>query len=312
MPTKSPVAFCIFNRPATTARVWKAIADAKPETLLIVGDAARAGRAGEAERVADARKIVEAVDWPCRVRTNYAKSNMGCKARIASGLKWIFEEVPEAIILEDDCLPDPSFFPYCEELLERYRGDERVFAINGTRSNPTNPAEPASYYFSKYFGCWGWASWRRSYVKYDASISDWPEFLSQGKLGEVADLPDEAWYWREIFKRVHDGRIDTWDFQWLYACWRQGAMCITPASNLISNIGFDGDGTHATNPNHPLANLPTTPLAELKHPHWMIRDKREDISTYLTGMLRLHGIQRVKWLIRVFLRERRQRFRKAS
>lgn len=306
MPVESPVAFFIFNRPLTTARVWQAIANARPKTLLIVGDAAREGKAGEAEKVAAARKIVEQVDWPCRVVKNYAGTNMGCKRRISSGLKWVFDEVSEAIILEDDCLPDPSFFSYCDELLDRYRNDERVFSVSGARLNPPRPNARASYYFSKYFACWGWASWRRSHAKYDVQMSDWPEFRDQGQLAKFADLPDEAWFWPKKLNRVYEGGIDTWDFQWQYAAWRQGAMHVIPAVNLVANIGFSSDGTHTKDPSNPLADLPVHSMLAVEHPQWMLRDKQEDIATYQT-CLGLKGVRRLKWLAKAYLSSWRHR-----
>ena len=128
---KTPVAFLIFNRPETTARVLEEIARARPPKLLVVADGPRADRPGEADLCRAARAVLSRVDWPCEVLTNFSETNLGCRRRVSSGLDWVFEEVEEAIVLEDDCLPHPSFFPFCEELLERYRADERVMAVSG-------------------------------------------------------------------------------------------------------------------------------------------------------------------------------------
>ena len=166
----TPVAFIIFNRPDTTARVFAEIAKARPPKLLVVGDGPRANRDGEADRVAEARAIIKNVDWPCEVLTNFSTPNLGCKKRVSSGIDWIFEQVEEAIILEDDCLPDPSFFQFCEEMLARYRHDDRIAMISGDNFLFGQVPVPESYYFSRYCHIWGWASWRRAWKDYDVNI----------------------------------------------------------------------------------------------------------------------------------------------
>ncbi len=129
-PLKTPVAFIIFNRPDCTRRVFERIRDARPEKLYLIADGPRAHKPGEDERCAETRRIVEGmIDWPCDVRKNFSDANMGCGKRIPSGLDWVFEQEETAIIMEDDILADPSFFPFCETLLERYRHDERIMQI---------------------------------------------------------------------------------------------------------------------------------------------------------------------------------------
>jgi hypothetical protein len=145
----TPVALLIFNRPDTTALVFQAIAKAKPPKLLVVADGPRDARPGEADKCQAARAIIEQVDWPCEVITHYADTNMGCKLRVSSGISWIFDQVEEAIILEDDCLPDPTFFRYCQEMLERYRDNERVGMVSGGNLQFGQKRGYGSYYFSK-------------------------------------------------------------------------------------------------------------------------------------------------------------------
>lgn len=148
MGLKTPIAFLIFNRPDTTEKVFCEIAKAKPQKLLVVADGPRSGKAGEAEKCEQARRIISSVDWECEVLTNYSAVNLGCKRRVSSGLDWVFETVEEAIVLEDDCLPSPSFFPFCEELLARYRQDDRIMQVSGSNYIDTGTEE--SYLFSKY------------------------------------------------------------------------------------------------------------------------------------------------------------------
>jgi len=257
-PLRTPVAFLIFNRPDTTRRVFAEIARARPPKLLVVADGPRADRPDEAQRCVQARAIIEQVDWPCEVETHYADTNLGCRRRVSSGLGWVFERVPEAIILEDDCLPTQSFFPYCEELLERYREDSRIGMISGDNFQRGRRVGNGSYYFSKYTHIWGWASWRRAWRHYDVTASLWPQLLRSG-LFERMTLPGERDTWRAAFEGIHAGRIDTWDYQWTLAFWCHSMLAAMPQVNLISNIGFGEHATHTRSINE-YANMPTQEL----------------------------------------------------
>ncbi|OHE59635.1 MAG: hemolytic protein HlpA-like protein [Thiobacillus sp. GWE1_62_9] len=274
---QTPVAFIIFNRPDTTERVFAEIAKAQPSKLLVVADGPRGNRPGEADKCAATRAIIEQVDWDCKVLTNFSDINLGCKRRVSSGIDWVFEQVEEAIILEDDCLPDPTFFRYCEELLERYRHDQRVGLISGDNFQFGRRRNDDSYYFSKYVHIWGWASWRDRWAdSYDVSMATWPRIRDEGWLPDMLGNTQEERFWNKIFERVYQGEIDTWDYQWVYANWREGRSTILPATNLISNIGFDANATHTTGVSE-LANLETFPLDfPLKHPVGMIRNTQAD------------------------------------
>lgn len=273
----TPVAFIIFNRPDTTVRVFAEIAKAKPPKLLVVGDGARPYRPGEADKVAAARAIIQRVDWDCEVLTNFSEVNLGCKRRVSSGINWVFEQVEEAIILEDDCLPDPTFFRFCQEMLERYRHDQRIGMISGDNFQFGKRRNDDSYYFSKYVHIWGWASWRDRWAgSYDVTMAKWPRIRDEGWLADIVGNAREATYWQKIFERVHRGGIDTWDYQWVFANWAEGRLNILPAVNLISNIGFDNKATHTTGDSE-LANLPLCPLSfPLKHPLGVVRNLRAD------------------------------------
>jgi len=240
----TPVALLIFRRPETTARVFAEIARARPSKLLIIADGPSPSRPGEAERCAATRAIVEQVDWPCSVLRNYADTNLGLRARVASGLDWVFSQVDEAIILEDDCLPDISFFRYCAELLELYRDDDRVVSISGDNFQQGRRRTPSSYYFSRHPHVWGWGSWRRVWRHYDAEMKSWPADRDRGWLNSFFQNPRMARYWSDTFDAVHQGKIDTWDHQWTYNCWQLGGLAALPEVNLISNIGFGPDATH--------------------------------------------------------------------
>jgi hypothetical protein len=272
-----PVAFIIFNRPDTTERVFAEIARAKPPKLLVVGDGPRTGRPGEAEKVAAARAIIQRVDWDCEVLTNFSEVNLGCKKRVSSGIDWVFEQVEEAIILEDDCLPDITFFRFCQEMLERYRNDQRIGMISGDNFQFGRRYGDDSYYFSKYVHIWGWATWRDRWVgSYDVSMAKWPRVRDEGMIADIVGDVHEAVYWGKIFERVHRGGIDTWDYQWVFANWVNGRSSVVPAVNLISNIGFGVNATHTTGVSE-LENLPITPIKfPLIHPVGVYRCLRAD------------------------------------
>lgn len=280
---ETPVALFIFNRPETTERVFAEIAKARPPKLLVVADGPRENRKGEVERCDAARAIIKRVDWDCEVLTNYSEVNLGCKLRVSSGIDWVFEQVEEAIILEDDCLPDPTFFRFCQELLERYHYDQRVGMISGNNFQFGLRRNDDSYYFSKYTHIWGWATWRDRWCgSYDVAMSKWPRIRDEGWLIDIVGNKREAAYWYQIFERVYRGDIDTWDYQWLFTNWIEGRYTILPSVNLVSNIGFGTNATHTTGDSE-LASLPTQPLTfPLKHPVGVIRNMQADAYSFET------------------------------
>jgi hypothetical protein len=268
----TPVAFIIFNRPDTTERVFAEIAKAKPSKLLVIADGARAKKVGEAEKVAATRSIIERVDWDCEVLTNFSDVNLGCKIRVSSGIDWIFEQVEEAIILEDDCLPDPTFFRFCQEMLDRYRDDQRIGMISGDNLQFGRRQNDESYYFTKYVHIWGWATWRdRWQDSYDVNLKKWPLICEQGRILDIVTYPFQGNYWSSIFDKVYKNKIDTWDYQWVFANWVEGRINVAPNINLISNIGFDRiDATHTTG-SADESNLPTFNMQfPLNHPKYIL------------------------------------------
>jgi hypothetical protein len=276
---RTPVALIIFNRPDTTARVFEAIRLAKPPLLLVIADGARASKPEESKKCADTRAIIDRVDWDCEVRTNYSDVNLGCGKRVSSGLNWVFQEVEEAIILEDDCLPDPSFFQFCEELLEYYRDDRRIMAISGNNFQSGTKYGDDSYYFSRYNHVWGWASWRRAWQHYDFTMSQWPQIRDDGWLNSVFDNRASVRYWTVEFDKMYNCGVDTWDYQWTFACWIQNGLTILPQVNLISNIGFNADATH-TLKDVPWANQAVhSAKFPLIHPPFVLRNSKGDLYT---------------------------------
>lgn len=255
----TPVALLVFNRPEVTARVFAAIREARPERLLVVADGPRADRPTDRDKCAAVREIVEQVDWPCKVDRLYAETNLGCRRRVASGLEWVFCMVEEAIILEDDCLPAPSFFRFCQEMLAEYRDDERVMMVSGSNMLGEWKSAVQSYHFSYYGGIWGWACWRRAWRHYDVDMPLWHDPEIRERVRDVLGLPRHFRLRAKAFDKTAAGTIDTWDYQWSFARLMQSGLTVVPAVNLISNIGFGREATHTKNPRATVANLEVTP-----------------------------------------------------
>jgi hypothetical protein len=298
---ETPIAFLIFNRPDTTLRVFKEIAKVRPPKLLVIADGPRSSHLNEADKCAATRAIINQVDWDCEVLTNYSEINLGCKKRVSSGLDWVFNTVEEAIILEDDCLPHPTFFRYCEELLEYYRHDQRVMHISGDNFQVGRKRNSDSYYFSRYSHVWGWASWRRAWKHYDVEIKLWESVKEGNWLIDILGDQKIALSWEKTFQSVYDGKIDTWDYQWLFACWVQSGFAILPNSNLISNIGFGVDATHTTGASE-FANIPVESMEfPLRHPLYILRNAQADQFSQMTHFNLPSLMKRVKNKVRYFL-----------
>ncbi|QDU94594.1 glycosyltransferase family protein [Lignipirellula cremea] len=302
---QTPVALFVFNRPDTTERVFAQIAKARPRQLFVVGDGPRANRIGEAALVAKVQKVATSVDWPCQLATHFSPTNLGCKRRVSSGLKWLFSQVEEAIILEDDCLPHPTFFPYCETMLETYRNESQVSAVNGTnavaaseRHGDETPTGNGQYTFSKYFECWGWATWRRAWEQFDVEMADWPRFLKSNRLREMADHFDEELYWRMIFQQQYHTDFSSWAYPWQFSSWNHDRLCIMPPVNLISNIGVDERATHTTKAACDLSNFSTSPYHAIPHQNELVRDPVADLKTFHVRHLRRTGTRRIVWRIK--------------
>jgi hypothetical protein len=191
---------------------------------------------------------------------------------VSSGIDWVFEQVEEVIILEDDCLPNPTFFRFCQELLEMYRNDQRIGMISGDNLQFGRLQNDESYYFTKYVHIWGWATWRDRWQKsYDVSLRKWPLIRDQGRIPDIVTGRTQASYWASIFDKVHKNQIDTWDYQWVFANWVEGRINAAPNINLISNIGFDRDDATHTTGSGDESNLPIFNMQfPLKHPAFVL------------------------------------------
>jgi hypothetical protein len=245
----------------------------------LIADGPRPAQAGEAELCAAARACAAQIEWDCQVETNFAETNLGLNRRVESGLDWVFERAEQAIILEDDCLPGPRFFSFCDELLQRYQADECLLTVSGNNFQFGRRRGQASYYFSRYPHIWGWATWRRAWRLHDPDMATWPAARDAGWLADWLQDDAAVKYWSYLFQKNFDTH-HTWDYAWTWACWLHRGLHILPSVNLVSNIGFGSGATHTTNERDVLANLPLEDLPfPLQHPTEVERNVEADAFT---------------------------------
>lgn len=270
----APVLLIIYKRPDLTRRALEVIAAAQPFRLFVAADGPRS--AAEAEACRAARAVVD--DFTaCEVVRNFADENLGCGIRVHTAIDWAFTLAEELIILEDDCLPNASFFRFCNEMLAVYRDDERVMHISGDNFVGPAASGPYSYYFSKYTHASGWATWRRAWRHFDWTIAGWPALKRAGIVEAWCSDPYERRYWTAMFDRLHGGDREVWDLQWNLACWSQDGLAILPAVNLVLNDGWGPDATHTKSP---LAWPAAEELGEIEHPSYVVRSVAADAITF--------------------------------
>lgn len=294
----TPIAFFIFKRPKETSLVFETIRNIKPKVLFIVADGPR--NTDEQVLCEQTRKIVEVIDWPCRVFRNYSDTNLGCKARVSSGLDWVFKNTDKAIILEDDCLPDQSFFIFCQEMLNKYKGNEEIMHIGGLNIQDDKSLVIESYYFSQIAQIWGWATWRRAWQKYDVNMMDWPQIKKERKLHNILEDSPTVDYFEYLFQRMYSHELDTWDVAWTYACMKTAGLSIVPSKNLIKNIGFGEGATHTKANKGNLGGMSTSRIEfPLIHPQKIEINRRSDKQVFkrVFGIQSRYG-QRVLWFIK--------------
>ena len=277
----APLLLIAWRRPHTLRQVIDAIRPVAPTRLFVACDGPNPERPGEAEKVAATRAVIEhEIDWPCQIERLYSDVNQGCRLGVSRAITWFFEQVEEGIILEDDCVPHPGFFHYCTTLLERYRHDTRVWCISGNNFQNGQWRGDGSYYFSRYNHCWGWASWRGCWQRYDADLCQWPALRDSGLLDTIFEDPLECNYWCRIWQRLlEEGKPDSWAYRWTFTCMANGGLTALPNRNLVSNVGFGDDATHTT------GAAINTAISEgvdpTRHPSFLLRDAAADCYTYV-------------------------------
>ncbi len=254
----TPVILIIFNRPQVTVQVLDVLRKLKPLELYVVADGPRSSVESDVQSCKDVRALIDTVDWECQIYTDYSDVNLGCASRVSSGITNAFKIFDRAVILEDDTVPDLTFFRFCEEMLIRYESDERVMHISGTNiiGPKLKKIVPEDYYFSKNSGVWGWATWKRAWEKYDHSMSAWTGSV-EDILAEhtIRYLPEELKHYNSSYAKAASGELDSWGFRWHFAVVCNKGYAITPTTNLVKNIGFSKDATHTTDIASPLSFL---------------------------------------------------------
>ena len=251
---ETPVLFIVFNRPEETARVFEVIKKIKPKDVYIAADGARVGIESDIINCEKVKKIVKDIDWNCNIHTLYRKENLGCGLAVSGSIDWFFDNVEAGIILEDDCLPNDSFFEFCQKMLIQYQDKDSVMHISGSCYGKV--ANKENYHFTYLPFIWGWATWRRAWLKYDFNIKYSTPKHKYEIISNVFDNKDIRSYWQQTLRDFHVlPESYTWDYQWFLTIWRVKGLVIQPTVNLIENIGFGSNATHTTVSTHFLGRV---------------------------------------------------------
>ena len=263
---KTPILFLIYNRPQYTKKVFNIIQKMRPETLFVSADGPNLNKVGDDLLCKDTRSIIENIDWPCKVSLNFSDTNLGCRLGVTKGINWFFENNEEGIILEDDCLPIDSFFQYCEKMLDIYRDDDKIMMISG--SNPATSIDSinSDYFFSRFYHVWGWATWKRAWIKMDINLSDWPLYKQNNFLDQFyTHNQNNKRFTEKMFDEVYTKKSSVWAIQWSYSCLINNGLAILPKYNMITNIGLEGD--HEMNVNQLFLKTKDINIDNLIHPN---------------------------------------------
>ncbi len=249
MPYDIPILLLIFKRPDLTQLVFDRVREIQPQQLFISADGARSHKEGETELVAQTRQIFDQVDWDCEVHTLYRDQNLGCRRAVSGGINWFFDHVEQGIILEEDCVPDPSFFQFTKEMLEKYKDHDEVMSISGLNLIQNQFSDlPTSYLYTKFVFYWGWATWRSAWKKMDVDMKRFPEFVEKNYISRLLSDKDAQKYIIQKFHETHTKQNDSWAYAWFYNCILHNGLAIVPKNNLIENVGFGDQATHTKIP----------------------------------------------------------------
>jgi hypothetical protein len=300
MAFDTPILFLVFNRPATTKKVFERIREIKPSQLFVAADGPRPEKEGEREVCEEVRNIIlQGVDWPCEVKTLFRNNNLGCGLAVSEGISWFFEHVEEGIILEDDTLPDPSFFNFCKPLLEKYRNDERIKMISGDNFQNGKWRGEGSYYFSAYSHIWGWASWKRVWKEYDFKLSGFTIENIEVVLRYYFERKVVIEYWTKVFQQFKIEPVDTWDYQLVFSIWRNRGLTILPNKNLVSNIGFGEFSTHTSNSKDKTSNMPVGSIIDIYHPGKVEINRKADLYFFGKYLGQKNFFEKIKNKLRI-------------
>jgi hypothetical protein len=274
----SPAVLLIaWRRPLLTRQVVAALRNNRPGTIFVALDGPSLLSPGDAALIRRTEEMIrDEVDWPADVHWRRSPAGQGSRRAVAAAVDWFFSHVDEGIILEDDCVPHPDFLPYCAELLDRYRDDERIMSIAGDNSAGVTAPAAFSYAFVRWPKPWGWATWRRAWRHFDADLVAWQELQRNRRLNEVLPRSDERRLWTAILDGALRGRPDSWDYRWVAAHLINRGLAVMPAVNLVRNIGFGPASHHTLDRNDPRADRPVHSILPLRHPDVVALDGAAD------------------------------------
>lgn len=278
-----PILFLIYRQPEITSISFSQIKKLRPTRLFISADGPRADCLNDKSECEATRSIVNQIDWPCHVEKRFLPENVGLKIAVSSAINWFFSHVEEGIILEYDCFVELSFFAFCQELLLRYRYEHDVFSISAINLQNGIWRGDGDYYYSHLFGCWGWATWKRAWNHWSPTLPKYEQFTLTNQISNFVVSDKARRLITQSFNDVFYGKnTTTWAFCFEYAQMFQYGISIVPNHNLVSNIGFNRAGTHAKDPNHPLANMPVNPLTSYRAPTFKIPNiKADELQTLM-------------------------------
>lgn len=271
---KTPVVLIIYHRPQMTEKVIDSLREVKPSQIFVIADGPKDKE--DAGKCKETRELIKSIDWKCKIEKNYSSTNLGLRKRVISGLNWVFSKVDRAVILEDDLVIDKSFYSFCEEMLEKYKNNEKIISISGNNFLFDRYNVKDSYFFSRHIYSWGWATWRRAWKLYDDTMSDWPKVKSKNILNDRLEGWVKMAYWKMIFDMTYERKINSWAYAWTYTALVNNKLTIVPSLNLVSNIGTGQGATHTSIKSRVL-NVPIKRIDfPLKHPEVVKRDEKAD------------------------------------
>ena len=281
---KKPILLLAWKRVDLALQVIDKIRSYKPVRLYISIDGPSMNTLEDFQEINLVRNsLMTAVDWDCEIHTRFLETNHGCRLAVSSGINWFFENEEEGIILEEDCLPSFDFFTFCSDLLDAYRDDPRIGVIAGVNFQDGKiRGSNSQYYFSKYAHCWGWATWRSAWKKFDLEISFWPSYKKSREWKELNLFnAKEIKYWNSIFDKVFRGGFDSWAYPWLLCCWKHRMITAIPNANLVTNVGFDSRATHTRDSSFKFAHQKHGTLVDDMETNDLIQiDQAADIYTF--------------------------------
>jgi hypothetical protein len=278
--TTPPVLLLLFRRSDLAQRLIDSLRPVQPPVLYIAADGPRPNRPGEELECLRTRAVVATIDWPCRIETLYRSSNLGVRRAVSEAIDWFFSNEEAGIILEEDCLPHPDFFPYCDELLDRYADNSQVMHISGTNYQPRSRSAETSYFFSRYNHVWGWATWKRAWRRYRGEFEGLSNFLAEADRTGFWESARERRYWNKIFAQNLNGEVESWAYRWTFTLWAEGGLCIYPEANLVSNVGFGAGATNTNRRDRQKGDRPYQHLGPLVHPQAVQREPSADHWTF--------------------------------